>query len=882
MKRHGIRYAGCLLIRSAIKILFLWSLFTLPAFAANVEWVGGEYPEWSVPENWDGGQVPLPGDDVYIQNGTYVNYDHNYDSTSGIGTLTIDQYSVMELLPESQTLTVGLGNPAGGFLKIGDSTSGVVVQSGGQVYVDATYGALVLGNQSGSEGYYELYDGDLTVTGIEEYIGASGSGYFYQYGGTHQFSGAMYLGTGEWGNTESDAYGMYEMNAGTIQSGPEGGGISIGEWGAWGDFIQSGGTVTISDLTLARQVGSTGTYDLNDDYGNSILTVYGTEKIGNMGEGIFTQTGGTHTADTLIVGANGYYYPTDTPTSGTGTYSLNAPVSEGNSSSLSVNNLVVGLGGTGVFNHQDGRVTVSDDFILGQNIDMLNGNGTYNMDNGELLINGWAYIGDTGTGVVNQIGGSVALTGESADLYLGFQENGHGTYSLSEGYLYTGWQYIGYNGTGVFNQTGGVNTAYWEFNVGTESGSHGTYNLTDGSLNTVNAFISNNSGSQGDFSQNGGQHTVENQLILGNQAGSNGAYYLDEGVLAAPNEFIGNYGTGVFNQTGGLNSIGMDQDHPNLYELIVARFEGSSGTYNLSGGALNAAREIVGDAGFSSSSVGIFNQSGASEHVVYNDLIIGQDPMSTGTFTISDISNLTVKGNLFLGDEGGTGDFTQSGYSTVTVENALYTSASSESGSNPGIGTYEMKHGTLNASNVYNNGTFLFEDGSLNVSGEFVNTGLFQGTGNANTAVLINSGTVEPGNSPGELSFNGDYIQTSEGVLLIELGGYEQSMEYDFLNINGQAELGGELHVTLWEDFKPASGSQFDIMNVVNGILTGFEQYNLPLGWNWEVSYLDLNLDEINDTIRLTANSVPVPATFWLLGTGLIALVGIHRRMGRS
>ncbi len=410
MKNSGIRHDGCLLIASAIGILFLWCFVSLPAFAEPVkvqwDWEGGDGvdPNWSISENWDGGQVPLPGDNVYIQNGTYVNYDDNYDVTSGIATLTIDNDSVLALLSESQTLTVGLGNPAGGSLIVGDTSTGTIGQEGGEVNINASSDGLVLGNQSGSEGNY-------------------------------------YLG-----------------------------------------------------------------------YGN--LTVNGTEIIGKTGIGFFTQEGGTHTVETLIIGSNGID-------------------SEGN-------------------------------------------------------------------------------------------------------------------------------------------------------------------------------------------------------------------------------------------------------------------------------------------------------PIS-------------------------------------------------------GTGTYEMQSGTLNAANVDNNGTFLFEGGSLNVFNEFVNTGLFQGKGDADTAVFINSGTVEIGDSPGELSFNGDYIQTSEGVLVIELGGYESGMEFDFLNIDGSAELGGELRITLWDGFIPASGSQFDIMYVVNGILndTIFNQYDLPLGWNWEIEYLNLfdDGDNINETVRLTANSVPVPATFWLLGTGLIAFVGICRRV---
>jgi fibronectin-binding autotransporter adhesin len=66
------------------------------------------------------------------------------------------------------------------------------------------------------------------------------------------------------------------------------------------------------------------------------------------------------------------------------------------------------------------------------------------------------------------------------------------------------------------------------------------------------------------------------------------------------------------------------------------------------------------------------------------------------------------------------------------------------------------------------------------------NSGLLKGTGVID-GNLWNNGIVAPGNSPGTLTVNGNYVQTSNGTLQIELG--------DLLLVSGNASLAGRLQL---------------------------------------------------------------------------------------
>jgi hypothetical protein len=113
----------------------------------------------------------------------------------------------------------------------------------------------------------------------------------------------------------------------------------------------------------------------------------------------------------------------------------------------------------------------------------------------------------------------------------------------------------------------------------------------------------------------------------------------------------------------------------------------------------------------------------------------------------------------------------------------------------------------------------------------------------------VNEGTLSPGNSIGRLtldtSVDGGFGQTENGLLEIEIGGELPAIEYDQLLVSGQAELGGNLSVTLVDSgtgpFAPQAGDTFEVLRAHRGLQGTFRTMNAPpLSDNlmWEIDYL--------------------------------------------
>ena len=208
-------------------------------------------------------------------------------------------------------------------------------------------------------------------------------------------------------------------------------------------------------------------------------------------------------------------------------------------------------------------------------------------------------------------------------------------------------------------------------------------------------------------------------------------------------------------------------------------------------------------------------------------------------------------------------------------------------GQNFALGTFSNA-GSMNvgAGSTLTAATYTQTAGVTDVSGSLLvvgaitlDGGTFTGSG-AVTGNILNNGNVSPGNSPGTLSVNGDYLQSS-GVLNIELG----SLAHDQLVVSGTATLGGTLTVSLWAEagapqFVPSSGQQFDILQalVIGG---AFSTINLPTtpGVLWELQHL-VDASGSTDFLRLAAVAAPVPAppAIGLLGTAIIFAAARARR----
>lgn len=74
-----------------------------------------------------------------------------------------------------------------------------------------------------------------------------------------------------------------------------------------------------------------------------------------------------------------------------------------------------------------------------------------------------------------------------------------------------------------------------------------------------------------------------------------------------------------------------------------------------------------------------------------------------------------------------------------------------------------------------------------------------------------NGGRVGPGTSPGTLTIDGDYDQTDDGTLEIELAGTDAG-DFDVLAVTGDASLDGDLQVLLTDGFTPEVGDTFEIL----------------------------------------------------------------------
>ncbi len=125
--------------------------------------------------------------------------------------------------------------------------------------------------------------------------------------------------------------------------------------------------------------------------------------------------------------------------------------------------------------------------------------------------------------------------------------------------------------------------------------------------------------------------------------------------------------------------------------------------------------------------------------------------------------------------------------------------------------------------NVFNSGALTLQRHRLDVStGRVENSGRLIVDGTLDARTVINNAILGPGTSAGIATLGGDYEQTSEGNLEIELGGTTAGTEHDQLIVGGTAsfEAGTTVTVVLIDPaddaganvFSPANGDTFDIV----------------------------------------------------------------------
>lgn len=210
-----------------------------------------------------------------------------------------------------------------------------------------------------------------------------------------------------------------------------------------------------------------------------------------------------------------------------------------------------------------------------------------------------------------------------------------------------------------------------DYNLGDITDGNGTLYLSDHATNLgLTLYVAKGANSVGVVNQSGGYlgkvASGGGDWRIANNATAVGTYNLSGGVFEPQNNFqIGAYGSGTWNQSGGIANCG---SFP-----VVARFVGAVGTMTVSGG--------------------IFNQTATG-----NLLIIGEE--ATGSLTVSNAGTVNCLGGLSIGH-------TATGNGTVNLDGGQLVTriVQSPGAALGGSGTFNFNGGTL-AANA-NNATFM-------------------------------------------------------------------------------------------------------------------------------------------------------------------------------
>ena len=281
------------------------------------------------------------------------------------------------------------------------------------------------------------------------------------------------------------------------------------------------------------------------------------------------------------------------------------------------------------------------------------------------------------------------------------------------------------------------------------------------------------------------------------------------------------------------------------------------------GGARTLANQIN-----LSSTGGYFGVAGTND-LTFNGNFDLQAATVAQTLNVFNTGKTTINGVI----QNGTGGLTKNGVGTLDVTNA-----------NTYTGATTLNAGTLLVNNTTGNG----------VTATTVNSGaILGGSGSVGGDLTVNSGgIVRPGNSPGNLTINGNATFNAGSILAMELNGNTPGTGYDQLTVNGTMDAGtAQLLLTL--GFVPNVSDNYFL--VVNDGVDPFSNSFLGLTEGSSVSMLfggttyqgtvTYQADSVgglltggNDLALSGLIAIPEPGSLALLGLGALPLVGLLRR----
>ena len=395
-----------------------------------------------------------------------------------------------------------------------------------------------------------------------------------------------------------------------------------------------------------------------------------------------------------------------------------------------------------------------------------------------------------------------------------------------------------------------------------------TIESTNGGGLSINNSAVNNSGGNISVSGAGSTLVINSTVVSGGTLSSDGSTYID---LTGTGTELDGHSQGALTVSSGSNVLvdssspvtlaGTIMNNGTMSDSISVTTSTGTSTVNAPpmdlqiGDANTHSATLEGSGTLAMGEKGsmISGQTGAESLI--NDT--GHTISNSGTGTISNLAGFTNNGTINVGSGSltlqGIGSFTNGG--TINIPASATLSLSGQVSQTGGTTTV---NGKLISSQTYSQ-----EDGDLT------------GGGTLEANLDQTGGTLNPGDDPALFTIDGSYVLNGSGSLNIEIGGYTPDTGFSVLDVNGTADLDGNLNLTLVNGFVPQVGDMFTILNSQGdgGTFTGTTSNNPDLSYT-------VNYGSNYAQVLITA--VPEPATAGLIGVCAAVLLSRRRRAWRS
>ncbi|MBL8380623.1 MAG: autotransporter-associated beta strand repeat-containing protein [Burkholderiales bacterium] len=569
-------------------------------------------------------------------------------------------------------------------------TGGTAIASGLTLTIGGSGNSNLAGVISGAGALSYQGTGTLTLTGSNTFSG----------GTTNAPGATLQLGNGALGGTLGNVanggtllFAGGSVNVGTVSQIQAGSTVRLRQGGV--NLVGSG--ITADNFIVGDLPGGSTTFNLAS---GKTLTI-GAEIVGNNGGGTFTQSGGTHVAMSLLLGAN--------PGSD-GTFNMNG-------GSFTVGSIAVGAG-TGTFNLNGGSVNVGGT-LQATNLSIGVGAalaGNINVSNALINLGALSTSGQILAGGSLDNSGSLALSGGAlggAGALTNYNlMTGYGSIGGTGGFTNYGQFQPGGGGLVLSNSGANVNYGNWDVQSGLPLVLSSATLTNHGVMNLNNALVS---GTGTLVNASGG--TIAGRGTIAANFANLGDLTLTGGALAVTRAF-GNSGLidlrGINAAlTGGeVSNTGMIQGAGVVSSALVniGTVEALGGQLVLGGATSNLAGGLM--------AVGAGNRLVITQGLAVNAGII---QLTGGTFdnnnrALSNTGQISGFGTFRAGAITSSGRMSFGGGDTVV--NGDVTIA-------PG-GRLEVSYNPASFSgNVVNNGLVKTTATSVNFTGSFTNNGVY-------------------------------------------------------------------------------------------------------------------------------------------------------------